>query len=243
MTTVWLALFILSVLVYLASLIWVLVLAYRESLTWGLVSTFVPFGVVAFAVKFWPETKRAVIPCAAALLFATVSGLAFSASKVNTNLGIDSGGADLWAGSSGFEAMADTSTSTFDTDAAEDPTPDEALNTNFEEDTTETTPPSKPDPSSGSALDQLTVQNKTATETPTPRPRRGRRHSIVPLENLPQLQGERAALILKDGERIFGVIEQVGPTKVVVRKLVGGGSILFTLRRCDIMEIQTHHWR
>ena len=78
---------------------------------------------------------------------------------------------------------------------------------------------------------------------PTQHPRRGRRHSTVPLDKLPELKGERAALILKDGERVFGVIEQVGTEKVVVRKIVGGGSILFTLRRVDIAEIQTRHWR
>jgi len=247
MTTVWLALFILSLLVFVASFVWVLVLSYRESMTWGLISTFVPFGAVAFAVKFWTESRRAVIPCAAALVFATVCGLGFSISKVNTNLGVDSGGADLWADSSGFEAMTDTNSSAFETSNA---TPDsesiestEMSSSAGESTETDDVPQEDSTPQEDSALEQLADSAASNVVTPTPNSRRGRRHSVVPLEQLPELEGERAALILKDGERVFGIIEQVGSSKVVIRKIVGGGSILFTLRRSDIAEIQTRHWR
>ncbi len=249
MTTVWLILCGLSSLAFLASLIWLLVLAWRESTTWGLISTFVPFGIVGFALKFWEDAKTQVILCTATFLVLVGTVIGFSMSKVNPGFGEDYGGADLWANSSGFEAM---NSNTFD-DAGNDFGSDSGQSTageigDQEAEATEigkiqgngAEPGARPNESS--ARDELANSDAHESQSPAPGPRH-QRHKVVPLEDLPKLKGERAALILKNGQRVFGVIEQVGSSKVVIRKLVGGGSILFTLNRRDIEEIRTRRWR
>lgn len=239
MTTVWLALFGLSSLAFLGAFGWMLVLAYRESTTWGLISTFIPFGAIAFAVKFWDESKYAVLLCISCFLVASVTGLGYSISTVNSGLGGNSGGADLWSDSSGFEAIPSTSERVSEEEGAStevSPTPENTLNPDDEPAASLSAKQDSP------TLRELDKLSPSAGPQP-PGPLKTGRNKITPLEDLPKLQGERAALILQDGQRVFGVIENVGATKVILRKLVGGGSILFTIERRDIKEIQTRRWK
>lgn len=241
MTTVWLSLFILSSLAFSACFLWILVLAWRESTTWGLISTFVPFGIVGFVVKYWEESKTQTILCVSALLISTITGLGYSVSKVNSDIGGNAGGADLWTDSSGFEAMDNTNEKGDASMGENQKTPGETEESPQNENPIEDAEPASP-PGENPALEKLANSEPAASEDPSPGLGR-QRHKTVPLENLPGLQGERVALILSDGQRVFGVVEQVSTSKVVIRRIVGGGSILFTLERKDIKEIQTRFTR
>jgi len=241
MTTVWLSLLILSLLAFLGCYIWLLVLAWRESTTWGLVSTFVPFGVVGFAVKFWENSKTQVILCTATFLILGGTIIGFSMSKVNPGFGENYGGADLWTDSSGFEAMDNTNEEGEDVRPESQTAPGETEESPQNEIPAQDTEPASP-PGENPALDELANSEAAASEdSPPGAGHHG--HKAIPLENLPSLHGERVALILSDGQRVFGVVEQVSDSKVVIRRIVGGGSILFTLQRKDIKEIRTRRWQ
>jgi len=233
--TVWLGFLILSLVGVAGAVVWLLMLAFRESKSWGLISTFVPFGVVAFVVKFWEESKIPAISGVSCLLLSVITGLGYSMATVNSGLGAEYGGADLWSDNSGFQDMAADESYSFPDDEAhprmgvvEEPMIEEETSPSILDDVLDADP----------VLDEVEPELNPPKETPAPGPihRQGRKR--VALSDLSKLQGDRAVLILRSGDRVFCVLEKVAGNRVRVRKFVGGGSVIFTIDRRDIREIQ-----
>jgi len=234
MTTVWLVFLVLSSAGILGATVWLVVLAFKESQTWGLISVLVPFGVLAFAVKFWDESKKAMIVWICCGFVAVLTGLGFSMATVNSDLDFDTGSNDLWADSMDFQVSPIDSM---------EPSPVVESDVGEQGSTGSGSVEGKPDSinlSSGGSSTQTEIPENQPRPTPRSH-RRGRR--TIAVTEIDKFLGERATLILKSGERVFCIIEEIEPAKIRVRRIVGGGAVLFTVTKADIREIEVRSWQ
>lgn len=228
MTAFWIALIAIGAIGGLAAGIWLVAIAFRESIGWG-IACLLGIPAIAFVVRYWEDVKTPFVYSLVGCFVAVTGVVGYSVSSVNADL-------------IGFDD--------FDDAGAWDARP---LTLPDEPDTSELPDPQSQD--DGSAIDNGDPEaavsadegegmapsgsgdNPPEQRTPISIEER-RRGFVVPIEKLELYTGERVVITLKNRERVFVYIVDVGSHHVEVQRNVGGGSVTFSVNLSQIQEVR-----
>lgn len=231
MTALWLGITVIACLAGIAAGVWLLVLAFREHLGWGLACCFIPFGALAFAIKYWEEAKRPFLYSLVSVVLAVVGMLGYSVTTVNSGLG-------EYATLGGpVNSDARPLSAAVDPEPAYSPDP---IDVEVEVDEPLEEPaPAEPEVDSGSGRPTPDAGEEPHVESQPPSSHQRDKGVVVPTSDLGGMVGELVQLLLTSGERMSVRVENVQDHAVQVRQRVGGGSVAYTIDFEDIVEVRS----
>lgn len=250
MTTLGIILFLIASAMSLVGAVMLIVAGFRESLPWGLVVTFVPFGVLVFAFKFWPQAKRGFLISLAGTVLGPVAAIMWMSGAV---AGMGEQMATEMAREMEQErarqaASAQTGGETLAGIPSQQPgnRPDESRREprvpQAAQPATQAAAPSEPgdEPGAGAGpglpinpLDSFSVDEAESAAESTAVVGR-----TIPLSSAGGHVGERLEFVRKDGRIFSAELVEVGDGQLRVRRDVPGGTMVYPVPSRNIAKLR-----